>query len=158
MFLLGGVLLSTVSVYAVTYFPSNQVTYDNSSSKLNSTNVQGAIDELYSTCSKAVSSGKYMYYAVANYSYDGVSSVPYSGTLVRCNADGNSCTSIASVSRYQYINSVYATDEYMYYTVANHSYDGVSSAPYSGTLVRCNADGNSCTNITSVSNFKNIIF
>ena len=36
-----------VGVYAATYFPSNDVTYDNKESGLVSTNVQGAIDELY---------------------------------------------------------------------------------------------------------------
>ena len=35
---------------AATYFPSNQTTYDNSASGLSSTNVQGAIDELYNVC------------------------------------------------------------------------------------------------------------
>ena len=56
LLILGIIIGSTTSVYAVTYFPSNQVTYNNSSSKLNSTNVQGAIDELYNTC-KTASSG-----------------------------------------------------------------------------------------------------
>ena len=66
MFIFGGLLFSVVSVYAVTYFPSNQVTYDNSSSKLSSTNVQGAIDELYNTCKAATStsSGDYIYFYV----------------------------------------------------------------------------------------------
>ena len=66
MFIFGGVLFSAVSVYAVTYFPSNQVTYDNSSSKLSSTNVQGAIDELYKICQAATStsSGDYIYFYV----------------------------------------------------------------------------------------------
>ena len=41
-----------VGVYAVTYFPSNDVTYDNKESGLTSTNVQDAIDEIYNTCSK----------------------------------------------------------------------------------------------------------
>ena len=36
----------------MTYFPSNQTTYDNSNSGLSSTNVQGAIDELYKTCTE----------------------------------------------------------------------------------------------------------
>ena len=36
-----------IGVYAATYFPSNDVTYDNKESGLTSTNVQGAIDELY---------------------------------------------------------------------------------------------------------------
>ena len=61
IFILGGILCSTITAYAVTYFPSNQVTYDNSTSKLNSTNVQGAIDELYKTCSSAQISGDYIY-------------------------------------------------------------------------------------------------
>ncbi len=50
IFVLGGLLFSGVTVYAVTYFPSNQVTYDNKESGLKSTDVQGAIDELYNTC------------------------------------------------------------------------------------------------------------
>ena len=49
-FILGVVSACTVSVIAVTYFPSNDVTYDNSESGLTSTNVQGAIDELYGVC------------------------------------------------------------------------------------------------------------
>ena len=45
IFLLGGLLFSVVSVCAVTYFPSDQITYDNKISGLNSTNVQEAIDD-----------------------------------------------------------------------------------------------------------------
>ena len=37
-------------VYAETYFPSNQTTYDNSVSGMQATDVQGAIDELYNVC------------------------------------------------------------------------------------------------------------
>ena len=47
IFILGGLIFGTVGVYAATYFPSNNVTYDNSESGLTSTDVQGAIDELY---------------------------------------------------------------------------------------------------------------
>ena len=39
-----------VSVIAATYFPSNQVTYENGTSGMQATDVQGAIDELYNTC------------------------------------------------------------------------------------------------------------
>ena len=46
-FILGVVSAGVVIVYAETYFPSNDVTYDNTESGLTSTNVQGAIDELY---------------------------------------------------------------------------------------------------------------
>ncbi len=49
-FITGIVVCGTVSVIAATYFPSNDVTYDNKESGLESTNVQGAIDELYKTC------------------------------------------------------------------------------------------------------------
>lgn len=41
-----------VGVSAVTYFESNIVTYDNSVSGLNSTNLQEAIDELYTECTE----------------------------------------------------------------------------------------------------------
>ena len=49
-FILGVLSAAVVVVYAETYFPSNQVTYDNTASGLSSTNVQTAIDELYNTC------------------------------------------------------------------------------------------------------------
>ncbi len=43
-------IFGTIGVSAATYFPSNNVTYDNTESGLNSTDVQGAIDELYNAC------------------------------------------------------------------------------------------------------------
>ena len=49
-FILGVLITSTLSVAAATFFPSNNVTYDNKESGLTSTDVQGAIDELYSEC------------------------------------------------------------------------------------------------------------
>ena len=51
-FFIGLILFTVVGVKAVTYFPSNQTTYNNSVSELNATNVQTAIDEVYSTCFK----------------------------------------------------------------------------------------------------------
>ena len=48
--ILGIVVSGTISVIAATYFPSNDVTYDNKESGLSSTDVQGAIDELYGVC------------------------------------------------------------------------------------------------------------
>lgn len=50
IFALGLCIAGSVSVAAETFFPSNDVTYDNTESGLTSTNVQGAIDELYNTC------------------------------------------------------------------------------------------------------------
>ena len=49
-FILGVVSAGVVIVYAETYFPSNDVTYDNTNSELKSENVQDAIDELYGVC------------------------------------------------------------------------------------------------------------
>ena len=54
--LLIALLFGTAGVYAATYFPSVDVTYDNKESGLQSTDVQGAIDELYIKA-KQVSSG-----------------------------------------------------------------------------------------------------
>ena len=49
-FVLGVLTAISISVIAATYFPSNDVTYDNKESGLSSTDVQGAIDELYGVC------------------------------------------------------------------------------------------------------------
>ena len=53
VFIITALVFSTIGVSAATYFPSNDVTYDNSTSGLSSTNVQGAIDELYNNCSNS---------------------------------------------------------------------------------------------------------
>ena len=49
-FITGIIICGGISVIAATYFPSNDVTYNNKESGLVSTNVQGAIDELYTEC------------------------------------------------------------------------------------------------------------
>ncbi len=49
-FIVGATIFSGVGAYAAVTFPSNEVSYDNTSSGLKSTNVKGAIDELYNTC------------------------------------------------------------------------------------------------------------
>ena len=49
-FITGIVVCGGVSVIAATYFPSNQVTYENTASGMQASDVQGAIDELYLTC------------------------------------------------------------------------------------------------------------
>ena len=49
-FVFGVITAISISVIAATYFPSKDVTYDNKESGLESQNVQGAIDELYLTC------------------------------------------------------------------------------------------------------------
>ena len=56
IFVLGLFVCGTAGVYAATYFPSADVTYNNEESGLVSTDVQGAIDELY-VKAKQVSSG-----------------------------------------------------------------------------------------------------
>ena len=50
IFVLGLFIASSISVLAATYFESSAVTYDNKESGLTSTDVQGAIDELYNAC------------------------------------------------------------------------------------------------------------
>ena len=50
VFIIIALVFSTIGVSAATYFASSQVTYDNKTSGLKSTDVQGAIDELYNEC------------------------------------------------------------------------------------------------------------
>ena len=49
-FIIIGLLFTGIGTYAIVTFPSNEVLYDNKTSGLKSTNVQGVIDELYETC------------------------------------------------------------------------------------------------------------
>ena len=56
--ILTAIIFGTIGASAATYFPSNEVTYDNTERGLKSTNVPGAIDELYSTCKTSDSGGK----------------------------------------------------------------------------------------------------
>ena len=48
--ILTALIFGTIGVSAATYFESSAVIYDNTESGLSSTDVQGAIDELYNTC------------------------------------------------------------------------------------------------------------
>ena len=57
-FVIGVITTLSISVIAATYFPSNQTTYDNSVSGLQSTNVQDAIDELYGVCTYILTGGE----------------------------------------------------------------------------------------------------
>ena len=51
-FVIAMVIMSGFAVYAAVTFPSKDVTYENGTSGLESNNVQGAIDELYKTCTE----------------------------------------------------------------------------------------------------------
>ena len=57
-FILGALIFGLVGVSAATYFPSNNVTYDNKASGLNSNNVQSAIDELYNSIHNSITGGE----------------------------------------------------------------------------------------------------
>ncbi len=136
-------VVGCVSVSAVTYFPSNQVTYDNKTSGLKSTNVQGALDELYTTCSSSAQAGNYLYYAVNSYGSHGGNIVPNGYTLYRCNSSGGSCSQIAFVGSGS-IGSVYATNDYLYYAVNSYISSGLGVDPSGYTLYRCSLSGESC--------------
>ena len=155
-FILGAIIFSAISVYAVTYFPSNQVTYNNSASGLSSTNVQGAIDELYNTCSSAVSSGDYLYYAVNRYEQTNLFALPSGGTLYRCNADGSGCVTVRGVNSISSIAAIYGNSKYMYYAVNRYEQTNMFALPSGGTLYRCNADGSGCVTVSGANSISSI--
>ena len=65
-----GIALTGGTVYAATVLPSSQVGYDNSTSGLAATDVQGALDELYAKASKApVKLGDYVSLTPSQTSY-----------------------------------------------------------------------------------------
>ena len=117
IFILGGIFFSTISIYAVTYFPSNNVTYDNKTSGLSSTDVQGAIDELYNTCSSSVISGDYIYFT--GYSEAASQKQNY---LYKVSINGGTPTeiSIKSSSNWDYVvNNFTIVKDTIYFTGRN---------------------------------------
>lgn len=151
IFILGVIITLSVNVIAATYFPSNQVTYDNKTSGLSATNVQGAIDELYKNCLLTVSTNQYFYYADATYDGDGT---PQEGNLYRYNQTDNSTIKIASVSGLQYINSAATSNDSLYYSITD--YERGNGTPNYGYLIKCDLNGNNCSTIASVSGLQHI--
>lgn len=159
---IGIILCSIVGVCAVTYFPSNQTTYDNKASSLNATNVQDAIDELYNQCGHLTELNNYLYYIEPQ---DGIFQMNLnSGKTSRIGKYGINPTSIFIKDNYiYYANSsgiyrmdidgnnqvrlstsknvyhLYVTQQYIYYIYAySNSYQYIH---------RMNLDGTSDTNI-----------
>ena len=134
LFLILGLFIGgTTCVFAVTYFPSNQVTYDNSTSTLKSTDVQGAIDELYETCSMCSknTSGNYVYYRNTE-----------DGPLYRVSIEGGSGKQIANIYS---MKSYSVSQEYLYYT------------PSDGGIYKKSLIDGSTTTLSSVSGISEII-
>ena len=136
----------TISVKAITSFPSDEVKYDNSESGLESANVQGAIDELHNTCSSVSISNNSLYYITTGYYNDGRAR---SGTLYQCNLNGEECVSIKNVSDGNTINSIHVTKEHLFYSVLEYDNGGL---PYNGTLYQCNLNGKNCISMNSAHN------
>ena len=96
IFVLVELIFSSVSVYTITYFSSNQVTYNNKASGLKATQVQTAIDELYNTCKNNTSgscgSGNNIYFHYQGSSGDGsgIYKMPVNGrSLTKISAQGS---------------------------------------------------------------------
>ena len=82
-FIVGGIVFGTVGVYAATTLLSQSVYYNNSTSGATSTNVQGALDELYTRASKWLNPndmGTPQYYAFGKYKAWCSSTDTYCGT------------------------------------------------------------------------------
>ena len=145
MFALTALIFSVVGVSAATYFPSNDVTYNNSESGLNSTDVQSAIDELYKNCSVMTSSSKYLYFAVNEEGSNGEAS---GGTLYRTDLNGDNQIEIYTSSRNR-VESIYATKDYLFFTINSEYYNGEASG---GTLYRTDLNGDNQIEIYNSSN------
>ena len=161
--ILTALITGTISVCAITYFPSNQVTYDNKTSGLKSSDVQGAIDELYNTCSSAVQAGDYLYYAVNNFTGGGSppSYTMADGSVIyRCNINGENCNQIVTVGGRKSINDMYITKQYIYYVeteyVAKGSRPPLHTIANGSSVNKCNLDGSGCSQIVIVSGSKGI--
>lgn len=150
--ILTALITGTVSVYAVTYFPSNQVTYDNKTSGLKSSDVQGAIDELYNTCSSAVSSGDYMYFSVGSYSTSGVSGIRPS--IYRMSINSGNVVKIYSYEGFANIENMFITNDYIYFSLGSYSTNGVSDVR--PAIYRMSINGENVVKIYSYEGFASI--
>ena len=131
LFIIAAIFCGTMGVYAVTYFPSNQVTYDNTSSQLNSTDVQGAIDELYNTCKNAASGSNFKaisavapssgYFYIFFSTDDGIYRMEGDGrdTVKISSYVANAISAVAPGSSYLYI--FFSTDDGIYRMERNGS-------------------------------------
>lgn len=131
-------MIGTIGVSAVTYFPSNQVTYDNSSSKLNSTNVQGALDELYAKCKTCTSGGTdssrdYIYYAKDNGSFS---------WIYRVSINGGQVVQIGE-KEYNTITGIGVSGNYIYYAAENNSF---------GFIYKMSINGGNLTQLARLDN------
>ena len=136
--ILTALITGTISVYAVTYFPSNQVTYDNTTSGLKSSDVQGAIDELYNTCSSAVQAGDYIYFTTSHYS-NGSSR---GGEIYRMSVNGGEASRIFYDDDYA-VESLYVTDDYIYFTISYYS----NGSSRDGEIYRMSVNGGEASRI-----------
>ena len=146
MFVLTALIFCVVGVSAATYFPSNDVAYDNTQSGLTSTNVQEAIDELYKNCSVMTSFSNYLFFAVNNEDSGGQAN---GGTLYRTDLNGDNRIEIYSIVNNR-IDNIYVTKDYLYFAVNNEDPGGQASG---GTLYRTDLNGDNRIKIySSVSN------
>lgn len=148
IFVCGGLFFSTVSVFAITYFPSNQVTYDNETSGLKATQVQAAIDELYSTCKNNTSgSGTgnniYFHYQGNDGDGSGIYKMPINGgSLTKIEAHG-----IGNVIKpYEDADTFLIRNDYIYFHYQGTYGEGAGIYKMSingGSLTKIEAQGSS---------------
>ena len=117
-------IVGIAGVSAATYFPSGDVTYDNKESGLSSTDVQGAIDELYTTCSSSMKSGNYLFYT-SNQTWSGNQVTYASIHQLSLNSQNDKIIYSINNINIQEIDSVYVTDNYIYYSTGGNDENGV---------------------------------
>ena len=146
IFVCGGLFFSTVSVFAITYFPSNQVTYDNETSGLKATQVQAAIDELYSTCKNNTSgsgTGNNIYFHYQGTRGDGSGIYKMSingGSLTKVEAQG----SPSAIKPYEDADTFLIRNDYIYFHYQGTYGEGAGIYKMSingGSLTKIEAQG-----------------
>ena len=163
IFVCGGLFFSTVSVFAITYFPSNQVTYDNETSGLKATQVQAAIDELYSTCKNNTSgsggSGNNIYFFYDGFGDGdpGIYKMPISGGyLTKIPVKGSTAS---SVGPYYEADELLISNNYIYFVSSGGDGDpGIYKMPISGGyLTQILVEGSTASSVGPYDRPENII-
>ena len=148
IFVLGVFIASSISVLAATYFESSAVTYDNTESGLSSTNVQGAIDELYNECSLSMEAEDNIYYVYHEAAPGGTAS-SITASLVRTDLNGQNQTTLVQIPRSSYsvpiMDSIYVTNNYIYYSY--HITRGDNASTPLAWLIRTDLNGQNSTTL-----------
>ena len=159
-FVLGAVVFSIIGVKAVTQLAASDVVYDNSNSSIQATNVQGAIDELYTKAAKKERKCKPGYYTTSNGTSNYTCTKPAGNSIILTLNGSGQQSFMSSFFGSDYYPAIILIDG-VYHCETSNSYNFTSDGEHTVVMIWNDAIDNmyrmfeGCSSITSIdfSNF-----